>query len=58
MNDDLQRLQRANKDVKTAISNAFRTIGETRELLDLVQAMSSPQITAEPPLRTREKSKG
>src|SRR5215470_17725560 len=53
MNEDLQRLWWANEDAKTTISSALRTVEETRQLLDLVQAMSSPLITTEPPLRTR-----
>jgi len=56
MNNDFERLQRANEDVQTSISSALRAIEETQELLDLVQAMSSPLITSEPPLRTRRKS--
>jgi len=56
MNDELQRLRQSNEDVKTAISRACDTLEETRELLDLVQAMSSPLIKTEPPRRDRTKS--
>ena len=56
MNDEFQRLLRANEDVQTVISGALRTIEETQELLDLVSALSSPLIKSEPPLRDRPKS--
>ena len=55
MNHEFERLRQANEDVQTVISSSLRTLEETRELLDLVQAMSSPLITREPPLRTRPK---